>query len=375
MQDRWRLEDYQKLFEAELARAFAENGDREIDVERITKDVLNEILPETANALYDELAKRSNRMLREHRSLRRGFVRRNRRRWREAFDLFERLIVISQETGEAINFALRPDAVKRNDAVFEATISNHARAVQVSREILALMTAGFPDGALARWRTLHEIAVVSSFISHHGDEVATRYILHRRVVAHKNALNYMAHHQRANLNPIDTEKLVELREEYDWIIAKYGDEMNRDYGWAASSLGNLRPNFADIEAATKLDHWRPRYKWATTNTHGGYQPTNSTLGTSESDRPVLLVGESNSGMTDPGHMAAISLVVATMPVVMLEPNVDRLVAAQIMNRLTTEIGETFWRLDRESLARHRMQSKNLFGRIRAILNLEKISRH
>lgn len=369
MQKDWHFDDYQRLFESELTRAFEELGDPEIDVEAITTDVLNEFLPQATDALYDSLAKRSSRMLREHRALRRGFVRRNRRRWREAFDLFERLIVISQETGDAINSALRPKAIEHNDALFEVAVSNHARAVQIAREILALMTAGFPDGALARWRTLHEVAVISSFIANHGEQVARRYILHRRVVAYKHAKNYMIHHQRANLQPIDADVMDELRAESDRIVAEYRDEMNGDYGWAGRSLENFRPTFADIEAATKLDHWRPRYKWASQNTHGAYQPPNSTLGTSEADRPLLLVGESNSGMTDPGHMAAISLVVATMPVVMLEPNIDRLAAAKIMNRLSYEIGETFSRLEQETLARHQMKSKGLADKISTLLRL------
>ena len=366
MEKPWCLDEYQKLFEAELAAALAESTDEDADVAEVTSNIRDNVLPNLADAFYDQLAKTSNHMLRKHRRSRRGFVRRNIRRWREGFDLLERLIVISEETGSAINNALRPKAVEENDARFESLISNHARAVQVAREIQALMVAGFPDGALARWRTLHEIAVVSYFISHAAKEVAERYILHDHVASYRRALNYMSHHERANLASIEPKVIVALRAAHDEVINTCGVSMKYDYGWAAPAFNKARTTFADLEQETGLDHWRPRYKWSTINTHGAYRTPNSTLATSESERPVLLVGESNSGMTDPAHMTAISLNLATLPVITLDPNLDRLTVAIVMQRLSDEIGEAFWRLD-QSTYEQAQKPKNRWTRIKAYL--------
>ncbi|UUY00094.1 DUF5677 domain-containing protein [Sphingomonas sp. J315] len=196
MSDAWHLNDYQRAIEALIADAMAVHGE---DV--VTDDLIDEVIdgtfPKMTDTLYAELSRRSSAMLREHRKIRKGFVRRNFRRWRAGFDLLEQLIVISQETGQAINEALRPAAIEANDALFEAVITNHARAVQVSREIMTLMIGGFPDGALARWRTLHEIGVTSVFLSQQGPTVAKRYILHDHITSYKRALNYMEHHERA----------------------------------------------------------------------------------------------------------------------------------------------------------------------------------
>lgn len=352
MNDVWRLDDYQKVLEAELAAALERQGKTDADADELIGEIVRDVLPGVADQLYDGLAERSKDMLREHRALRRGFVRRNIKRWRDGFDLLERLIVISQETGSAINDALRPKAAEENDALFEAVITSHARAVLVAREILTLMIAGFPDGAMARWRTLHEIAVVSQFISHAGRETAERYILHEHVASYSRAKNYMEHHERANLEPIEPEVMERLKAAHDEMLLR-DKRLKSDFGWAAEALGKDRPTFADIEAATDLDHWRPRYKWATLNTHSAYRSIGSTLAMSEAEQPVHLVGESNSGMTDPAHMTAISLNLATMPVIMLEPNLDRLAAATIMDRLSTEIGDTFWHVSHETLERSR----------------------
>jgi hypothetical protein len=352
MHETWRADDYQQMLEAELAAALEMQADPDANTEEIVQRVFGEILLQISDKLGAALAKRSARMLREHRRLRRGFVRRNIKRWRAGFDLLERLIVISQETGSAINNTLRPKAVEANDAKFEALVVNHARGVQVAREILALMIAGFPDGAMGRWRTLHEIAVVAMFISQADRKTAERYILHDHVTSYRRAVNYMKHHERANLEPIEPEVIKALKAACDEVL-KLDPRMKDDYGWAAEELKKDKPTFADLEVAAELDHWRPRYKWATVNTHGAYRTIMSTLAMSESEKPVLLVGESNSGMTDPAHMTAISLNLVTMPLIMLQPNIDRLAIAMIIQRVSDEIGETFWRLDQESYARSR----------------------
>ena len=44
----------------------------------------------------------------------------------------------------------------------------------MSRAILALLRSGFADDAHARWRSLHELAVVSGFISEYGEDVAEK---------------------------------------------------------------------------------------------------------------------------------------------------------------------------------------------------------
>ena len=356
MSDTWRLDDYQEILEAELAAAAEGPDESSLDAAELVERVFGKMLPQITDLLYAGLAKRSNAMLREHRRLRRGFVKRNIKRWRGGFDLLERLIVISEETGRTINNALRPKAAEENDALFEAVISNHARAIQVSREILALMVAGFPDGAMGRWRTLHEIATVAMFISQAGNETAERYILHDHVTSYKRAKNYMEHHERANLGPVEPEVMHQLKAAHDEVL-RLDQRMKHDYGWAALALNSDRPAFADLEMATGLDHWRPRYKWATTNTHGAYRTHDSSLATCEAEEPVLSVGESNSGMTDPAHMTAISLNLATMPVIMLEPNLDRLAMAIVIQRLSDEIGDTFWRLDQETFERSRNRRK------------------
>jgi len=63
----------------------------------------------------------------------------------------------------------------------------HIRACQVTNEIIILLENGYADGAMARWRTLHEIATVAAVIAKFGDELAERYV-HYQIVESTKAL-------------------------------------------------------------------------------------------------------------------------------------------------------------------------------------------
>lgn len=44
----------------------------------------------------------------------------------------------------------------------------------------------------------------------------------------------------------------------DALEGRFGKEMHNEYGWASVALKNPKPNFAQIQKAASLDHWRPR---------------------------------------------------------------------------------------------------------------------
>ncbi|WP_224497072.1 DUF5677 domain-containing protein [Bradyrhizobium septentrionale] len=46
----------------------------------------------------------------------------------------------------------------------------HARSCQITQEIIWLLSGGFADAAMARWRTLREATAVASLIGEHGED-------------------------------------------------------------------------------------------------------------------------------------------------------------------------------------------------------------
>ncbi len=73
---------------------------------------------------------------------------------------------------------------------------------------------------------------------------------------------------------------------------------------------------------------------------------NNKLGMCEATEDILLVGQSNSGMTDPAHSSAISLAQITTVLLNIEPNIDRLVILKIIVEMEKEIGEAFLQCDK-----------------------------
>jgi hypothetical protein len=53
------------------------------------------------------------------------------------------------------------------------------------------LLAGYASGAHARWRTLHEIAVVALFIAQEDNSTAERYVHHRFVKSYEDAVEYL----------------------------------------------------------------------------------------------------------------------------------------------------------------------------------------
>src|SRR3989339_12345 len=311
----------------------------------IVRDSIPNVIQKTAKSVRDSLNENTNEMLLERRKLFTEFCERNYNRWQPAFDLFEAFLVICTEAGEEFNKTYRPTAAETNDVVFDLVVRHHARACNIGQEILCLLKSGFPDGAHARWRALHEVAATAMFIAKHGRECAEMFYWHEIVESYKGMLQHKKYEHKLNEKGPSDQELREYEILYNQVKAKYGKEFTQPYGWASSSLDRQRVTFADIEKDVSLDHMRPYYKWASQNVHAGAKGISNRIGLCEATEDLLLVGQSNSGMTDPAHSSAISLTQVTTVLLNIKPNIDRLVILNILLKMEDEIGEIFLSCD------------------------------
>ena len=98
---------------------------------------------------------------------------------------------------------------------------------------------------MARWHTLHEIAVVVSFLSEHGESCAKRYLAHESVERFRAASKYLEFADQLGFVPLTTEEFDAVRAARDAALHEYGDAFDREYGWAATFVGNQhQPKFA-----------------------------------------------------------------------------------------------------------------------------------
>lgn len=263
-----------------------------------------------------------------------------RRTWRAAFADFELATAVSYDLGAELNREHRPRAVELQDLKFEVLTRLHARACSLASEVYVLMSAGHASGAYARWRTMHEIAVVGHLIAMNDRELANRYLLHDRLERAKAARLHLQHQERANLEQVSPEDIAPVVALAKELIDQFGEEFGSQYGWASTVVDKKRPTFYDLELAADLDHWRPYYTMASWGVHASPKGALWNLATGHLD-DVLFAGVSNAGLADPGHQSLLSLLFVTSALVTVAPSVERLVSLHLLTELVDRAGSSF----------------------------------
>jgi hypothetical protein len=305
-------------------------------VEGLPKTV-QDITEQTSTDLLQVLKKDWSREAKRLRREREAFRKRLYERWGDGLYLLRMLITFASEVGSEINASGR----KAADAPLTASVLTrlHARGCQIAEEVVCLLEGGFADGAMARWRTLHEISAVSALIHQHGEELAERYIEHDAIECARAARQYQKYHKRLAAEAIATDEIQEIEERAKALKDKYGKEFGGSNGWAAKHLRIAEPKIDQLIAAAGSDHMLPYYKIASHNVHANPRGIFFKLGlTGETE--ILLAGPSNAGLTDPGRNTAISLMQITSALALLNPTLDDLIAMKIIQQLVDEVGDT-----------------------------------
>lgn len=310
-------------------------------VDGMMEGLVLSVVDKMAESVSKTLQNRMGDMLEDQYAIQREFDENLYGTWGEALEFLQGLIVISDEAAQG--YLQRSDKYSENDLTQSLLVRFHAKANQISKEILHLIRHGFADGAQARWRSLHELAVVCSFIAQHGDSVAGRYIEHESVEVYKAAKQYS--------EKIAASEMELIEEEYLELIDKYGKNYSSDYGWAAAALKLARPTFRDIEASVELDHIRPYYKSASANIHANPAGVFKRLGLFP-EEDILLAGPSNIGLSDPAQSTVISLTQITTSVLTYGANIDFLVVCKAMAEYGKSVERKFIEIENK-IYKHR----------------------
>lgn len=264
--------------------------------------------------------------------------------WGEPLQRLDQLLSLAEEFGlihvrrlEAARGALPID--------HRVLLGLHSRGVQVAEETLALLRCGFAAGAEARWRTLHEIAVVASFIAQRGAATAERYVLHDSVQLKIAMEQEQRHHEALGLDPYTPEEIDEIQRKVADLEQRFGPVYLRDWGWAAADFGrtskNNPPTFLDIEASLNFSHFRPAYRSASQAIHAGPSGFIDHPGRREGWTPALLTGPTEFGLGEPGSRTAKSIWILSRALMELQPFPFDLVGIRAMKLLAAEVAHQF----------------------------------
>jgi hypothetical protein len=143
------------------------------------------------------------------------------------------------------------------------------RVYEVVGEIITLSRAGYADGALARWRSLHEVCVIAMFLAKRSDRCALMYLSHHQVEELR-LLEVDRSSGTANMKDLHQDRYVgHLRRQKAAMVDAFGPVFANDYGWASVELGRARTTFRDLENYVGLVVLRRGYQRANSTVHGG----------------------------------------------------------------------------------------------------------
>ena len=229
-----------------------------------------------------------------------AFVRRNRERWAAGFTKLHALRETCLQAG--INFQKQfvKNPKYETDVLIGVFMRQHAHACRIAGEIIHLLEGGYPDAALARWRTLYEMVVTCLVIKKCGREAAIDYVKHGKV---QKAEEVEEHRKTANAMGQETF----TDEEAQYFAELKQTITNGELGWHWARKHTGFKQIGKLREYVELDKWSHNYKLASRNIHSDYYEMASLYAMQEAKKDMLLCGPSNSGLTEPAHFTAISL--------------------------------------------------------------------
>lgn len=308
---------------------------RDEDLSKLTES-LSKLVPIVTADIKKTLDKDSIAMLKSQRMTTAQYMTHLHNIWKDAIDGLECLIEISVEAGADQTAKLQLLADYDNNLKYSALIKVHSRAIHIANEILVLLKAGYPDGASARWRTLHELSIISFVLYENDPIVSQRYLEHEFVKRYKNAKDYQIECESLGYEPLSKEQLVTIEDHYKEVCQKYADNFELDYGWIPVSILPKR-TFREIEKYVKLNKFHPFYNLSCDSVHSGSNGLFRLGIVPEKQNDILLVGPSNYGLADPLQNTAISLGQINACLLGLSPDFRSIISMNLMKLYIDEI--------------------------------------
>jgi len=266
-------------------------------------------------------------------------------RWGEGLQLLRMLLATAREIGQDAAKRYHRSKSKNYACRRFVLVRLHVRACQVADEIITLMENGFADGAMARWRTLHEIGVVATLIEDGNEELARRFIAHDIVEVKKQADDWDDKQVPLGYARIGHRERKRIEEAYAEALNNFGQSFRHDYGWAADYLKDKRPNFKKLQTAADQSGMNTYYKLANFNVHAGARGMFFRLTDMGSDNPIA--GRCNAGLVEPGQNTAYTLVRITGALMGRPKDLDRLIEMRALIAMRDAVPRALHRADKK----------------------------
>ncbi|HFK1782949.1 TPA: DUF5677 domain-containing protein [Bacillus cereus] len=339
------------------------NGE-EIDEDKLLSAIKGvyskESLDEYASPIYSTLKQTTPKMVEEERLIHQEFESRLQLRWLNAFYDLASVIKISEETAMDIIDEYMEERVEMENnkysisVTFDVLMKLFAKAIVISKEIYTLLKSGFSDGAMSRWRSLHECNVYfRNLTSRYSDKEFTddlicKFIDYSFVEDYQELTKYRKKDDKFKLDQIEANN---IEKNYKVVLKKYGNDFRKPYSWAKALFPSKNKiYFSDLEKNAGINRLSIYYKQANYHIHASPTGLYNSLGNILDERMQkygYVFGPSNYGLSIPGQLTIISLAQIATSLLLLNSNIDKLIRAKVFRKYADNAGLEFDRVQNE----------------------------
>lgn len=328
------------LLQSALGDVFAKNKKLDPTSKKV-QNAIKKCMPGILEIVEKAVAREAKKVLRERKRDIKEFKTGLEKRWGKAYDLLEIFISYNLDHGMIVAHSYR--TTNEQNIKFETLLRLHARACQLAFEILELLRGGFADGAMARWRSIYEIAIFANFLKDKPEELSKRYLDYSFVENYYEAIEYQKNCKLLGDRPLTKKVMAKKESSLKALCDKYGADFKKPYGWASQFLTADKRNFAGMEETIDFKYMKSFYKLANNYVHGGAKAFLFKMGMIDSER-VMLAGPSNYGMADPAQNAAFALLQITTTLTGFENYLEDMIFAAVAENRLHELSVEFVRV-------------------------------
>jgi hypothetical protein len=182
--------------------------------------VLRKTANDTAHLFYKSLSKRWPNEFKAQQEDVAQFRKRLEHRWGKGLAKLRMLLTIVRKWAQGAYERRRRANDGKARQYEDVMLRLHVRPCQVTHEIIVLLENGLADGAMARWRTLHEITIVAAIITRFGDEIAERYMYYQIVESFAAIKAYERDHKGLGYKAPSKRQSEKIKKDYAGAIKK-----------------------------------------------------------------------------------------------------------------------------------------------------------
>jgi hypothetical protein len=324
----------------DLRARFGEEAPEEEVVAYLTDEAQ---IRRVAQSVLRDVSARHPHWVGERHEYRSGFERRLHNAYGPGLDALETFIALCGDVVREISH--------RGDlgVTGEVLLDLHGRAWLAAQEVHALLSSGFPQGALAAWRTIHETAVYASLLGERGhdeeERLTKRWLAFVDIERYRDAVIYQDRAKEIGHDRIAEADMTRLEAASKTARVTWGPSLKERNGWAVELTDPAPATFDRLEALAGLSHLRGHYRWANHRVHADGRGNETNIHR-RGDQVTRLTGPTNTGaFVDVVDLTLGSLHVTTNAVLLHSrpdaPHLGEIVAGDLFGLMRNRIVEAF----------------------------------